>query len=394
MSSQECIAYISRGKLYLSENASAFRLIESTFVSQLKSRLQSIQKKQEWKTSGAGAMFMGVWRDSSGSDSINLDERFTGFTDCEENNNFIYSIQTNSMGGLFRYDTTDHSELRLMHREHFHISDLNYNSQTGMMACSLSSSNGIANIGVMALKKNFINEVTEGDSFDEAPHWIPGAENELVFHSAGIGRNSEGHFVGRGNFSIIRLNVATGNIETILESPKYDYLAPQYNEKGELFCIRRNYDSAWMKGATLSSVMKDTVLFPIRLGRAVVHYLNFFSMLYTKKPLITAGGIDKKGPDPRSMFLYGRMVDIEKEMKKAGKANPEGNIIPSDWEFLKIGLDGKETILDRRVASFDISGKDVVYTNGTKIFRLKDGSVRDIIGEGQFIEQVKYFCRQ
>jgi hypothetical protein len=394
MSSKECIAYISGGKLYLSENASAFRVIESTFVSQLKSRLQSIQKKQEWKTSGQGAMFMGVWQASSGEDSINVDERFTGFADCGENNNYIYSIQTNSMGGLFRYDATDHSELRLMHKEHLHIGDLDYNSRAGMMACSFSSSNGIANIGVISLKKNFINEVTEGDSFDEAPHWIPGSENELVFHSAGIGRNRDGHFVGRGNFSIIRLNIASGNIETILENPKYDYLAPQYNEKGELFCIRRNYDSAWMKGATLWSVMKDTFLFPIRLGRAIVHYLNFFSMIYSRKPLITAGGIDKKGPDPRSMLLYGRMVDIEKEMKKAGKANLDGNIIPSDWELVKIGLDGKETVLDRRVASFDISGKYVVYTNGIKIFRLKDEGVRDLIGEGRFIEQVKYFCKQ
>ena len=67
--------------------------------------------------------------------------------------------------------------------------------------------------------------------------------------------------------------------------------------------------------------LKDTLLFPFRLVRAIVDFAQIFSQLVSKKPLTTTGGPKAKGPEPVRMWIHGRMIDAEKTAKEGG---PEG----------------------------------------------------------------------
>ncbi len=56
---------------------------------------------------------------------------------------------------------------------------------------------------------------------------------------------------------------------------------------GHLYYIRRPYEVSHFSPRT---ALLDLVLFPFRLLRAVFHFLNFFSLVYSRKPLTTASG--------------------------------------------------------------------------------------------------------
>ncbi len=385
-----CIAYISQGNLFISDKNLKFKNVESRFISDLKSRLQSIQKKSEWKTSGQGAQFMGVRPAFGGEDLQLIRASFTGVTSAGESGKFIYTVHTDTMGGLFKYELESGSEQRLMHKEYFNIKDIDCNPDSGEIACTITTASGATNLFLISSSHNDITQITEGDSFDEVPVWIPGSANELVFQSAGLARNSLGHFSGIGHFSIQRLNIRTGEMDTVLENQKYDYLTPKYNSKGDLFCIKRSYDNSWLKENSPLTILQDMFLFPIRIVKAVIQYLNVFTLIYSKEPLITAGGAGKKGPDPKSIFLHGRMVDIENEMKKAGKKDNTGRIVPADWELIMIDTRGDENVIARGVSAFDICGDSVVYTNGTKIFKVQNDGKSSQIAEGRFIEKLRF----
>ena len=56
----------------------------------------------------------------------------------------------------------------------------------------------------------------------------------------------------------------------------------------ESVAIRRPVDKPAVERA--GGALKDTLLMPFRLLKAVFGYLNFFSMVYGKEPLRSAGG--------------------------------------------------------------------------------------------------------
>ena len=47
---------------------------------------------------------------------------------------------------------------------------------------------------------------------------------------------------------------------------------------------------------------------------AIMGFLNFFSMMFANKPLMTAGGPKREGPNPRHVMLWGKMIDAEKNV--------------------------------------------------------------------------------
>jgi len=74
---------------------------------------------------------------------------------------------------------------------------------------------GNANIGVMIKGEPGISAATEGDSIDTAPHWVPGESRRIVYQSAGVGRNREGHFLAFGPFGIHLVNIDSAEMETL-----------------------------------------------------------------------------------------------------------------------------------------------------------------------------------
>jgi hypothetical protein len=130
------------------------------------------------------------------------------------------------------------------------------------------------------------------------------------------------------------------------------------------------------------------VLIPVRLVFAVFGFLNFFSLMWSGKPLTTAGGPAREGPNPRYMMLWGKLIDAEKAERASRKGEPAA-LVPKDWELVRRGRDGDEEVLAQSVVSFDLCDDGgVVYTDGNTVYHLTPSGRRQRLCQGKMIEHV------
>jgi hypothetical protein len=261
-----------------------------------------------------------------------------------------------------------------MLRQNLHLGDLTPSLDGTMVAASSQHSAGVANIALFKSDGSNYREVTGGDTLDCAPAWIPGAPNRLLFQSSGLARNEQGYIVAQGHASIQKLDMESGSVTPILEDPAFDYLKPRVSPAGNLLFIRRPFEAP---SYGFGSLLVDTLLFPFRLLRALFHFLNFFSLMYTRKPLTSASGPAVQA-DIKNILLQGRRIDAEKALRSARPVQGVPSLVPDSWELVSRDQQGVERVLARSVASYDV-GPDgtIIYSNGRGVFVLdQDGSSR------------------
>src|SRR5690606_6826548 len=142
-----------------------------------------------------------------------------------------------------RANDPEATETRIFHSADHRVSSLATGGPEGFLACDLPTSTGVTNLAVMLDDGSDVTELTGGDSVDHAPSWIPGADRELVYQSAGVGRDAGGQMVALGPYAIHKLEVATGAITTLVERDDSDHLGPRCDAEGRLYFVRRPYKS-------------------------------------------------------------------------------------------------------------------------------------------------------
>jgi hypothetical protein len=238
----------------------------------------------------------------------------------------------------------------------------------------------------MNLETNDLHHVTEGDSLDEAPSWIHGPGAQLVFQSAGLARNEQGVLAGVGPYAIQQLDADAGRLTTLREDEKLDFLLPRHLPDGSFCFIRRPYQAH--ARPSLLRVLLDVLLIPFRLIWAIFGFLNFFAVMFSGKPLLTAGGVKREGPSPRHLMLWGRLIDAEKAERRGGKGDGAG-LAPKDWELVRRAPDGTEEVLAEGVVSYDLSPDgSVVFTNGNVVFHRSADGRKQRLCDGKLIEHV------
>lgn len=394
------IAFISQGRLLHRPSNGDPREIESDFVQQVMERRARQQETEGWKNrSGVwGSMGMAPPEMIQWEQAVAAPQRIARFSSVartEDAGKMIYTIAFDAMGGLFEYDSTKDEERRLMHKDGFHARDLSRLPGGGAVAMSVAHPDGSASVMVGENDGRFLRDMTQGDSIDEAPAWIEGDGKRLVYQSAGIGRNEAGFAVGISSYAVELLDIDGRDISTVLYDDEIDYLQPRMLADGTLYYIRRPYKPVERRRPGFAATAKDVVLFPFRLGRAVFDFLNFFSMMFSGRPLSTAGGAarpqDASESDQRYLMLWGQMIDTKLAMQKAEKNSAEGGLVPEDWELVRRDADGVEAVLARRVLAWDLHPDgDVVHTNGSAVFHLAgDGESRELCRE-RMIERVVF----
>ncbi|MFI5381055.1 MAG: TolB family protein [Tepidisphaerales bacterium] len=380
------IAYLAEGKLYLKDAAAAGQLIESDFARGILERLERDRGRHDWKQEGMAWNFgrgFGAMGPSAPPPEVRR-IRISGLARSARAGHLLYALDTDYVGGLFEYELAGGYERRLFHRNQFRATDLASRAADGRIAMSLQSDADTAHIAVIGSEGKGLQQITEGDCVDESPAWSLAQASVLVYQSAGVGRDERGFRRELGPYAIHCLDLDKGDMKVAAESAAHDLMSPRVGPDGSMYCIRRPYEPR--PPVSKRKLVLDVVLFPFRVVRAIVHFLNVFSIFFAKRPLMTAGGPDREGPDQRFVMLWGRMVEARKAAKAA--TGDAAELVSKDWELVKQTPDGSTQVLARAVVHYDLlpDGR-LLYTTGGRVMLL-DGTETTEVARGAMIERV------
>lgn len=377
------VAFVANGKLYYRERGAEAQPLHSAYVQEAMDRRERTKQRHSWKQDTSFNIASSGGRRSFQGNEAPIVATSTVF-DCHSNS-LLYFIKDEIIGGLFASVPGSSAEQRVLLKQGLHLTDLNL-SPDGQMLCAASlQDEGIANIAVLARDGSKLREVTSGDTHDASPAWIPGVENRLLFQSCGFARDAQGYVIAQSNATIQMLNLETGDLAPILEDTRFDFIKPRVDAQGNLLFIRRPYELPKYGAANLFS---DTLFFPFRLLRAVFHYLNFFSLMYSRKPLTSATGAMLHA-DIKNIILQGKRIDAEKALRQEGSVHGVPSLVPASWQLVSRSQQGAERILATNVASYDIcSNGRIVYSNGRGVFVLGDSGESALVLKSDLIADV------
>jgi hypothetical protein len=365
------IVYLSNGRLFAKSDgdASACAPIESPFAQSIRQRASELQRRHAWKSQGRGAAFISgaaLWGgDQNDPALMRID--ITGVCRGTGDGDLFYALQSQDISGVLRRREGSSAELRILHTSDYRVGPLAAQPGTGRLALTIRHRGG-STIAVMGADGSEFSEITQGESMDESPCWVPNAPNRVVFQSAGLATNERGQTVGLGPYAIQMLDLETGRMTPIVEDAKTEFLAPKIAADGVLHYIRRPYGLAKRK-FHLFRFIEDLLLLPFRLIYAIFQFLNFFTMRYTGKPLAKGGpGNERASEMPADMMLWGNLIQASKSMN----SDKEGTVslVPASWELCRHAKESQPEVLAKGVLSYDLENDGgIVYSNGNAIFR-------------------------
>lgn len=373
------IAYIAQGKIHVKRGSAAPVILDSKFGQTVRQRAIDLEKRNAWKTQGTGSQFMrgNLWGARANPEDMRI--AVNGLT--RRGDNFIYSLETSEIGGVFRLSSDGSEEQRLLHTADYRVREIIADEKGERLACVFDH-RGYSTIAVMRADGSDPSEATEGDSSDLAPSWVPGSPDRVLFQSAGIGRNAAGYALARGPFAIHELDLSAGEVRTLLEDPAADLMGPRQDAHGQLFYIKRPWKNPFAKTPWWRGIL-DFLLFPFRLLYALFQFLNFFTVRYTGKTLTTTGGAQQREADLKQMMIWGNMVDAREAARNQGNTDTP-DLVPKNWELVCRDHNGTTTTLARGVVSFDLCPNgSLVYSNGSAVFlRSPDGKSELLVKDG------------
>lgn len=369
------LAYLADRQVHLVLEDGSEEPIASAFVEGVQRREASIERKTGWKTKGTGARFMGaaaLWDEAEGRRSP---AAFTCLSKGRKRGEILYALTTGVVSGLFAYDLETGEEQRLVHGTDGAALALATSDDHGVLAMARDQKNGSRKLAVMREEGGDSAQVTDGDTIDDAPSWVPvGPEvtegrHQLVYQSTGIARDAVGLVAGYGPTEINLLDAEHGSLKTLLASPVHDYLAPRMTRDGTLFAMRRPYQGLPQMPDPRAH-LKDGLLAPFRLAYAGFRYLDFFSMRYTGKPLATSGNTRARKIDARKLLERQNLAAVD-------DAEEEGALrrAPADWVLVRRRPGGDEDVVATNVVAFDLERDgSVIVSDGDGIERIAEGA--------------------
>jgi hypothetical protein len=174
---------------------------------------------------------------------------------------------------------------------------------------------------------------------------------------------------------------------TLAEDPKSDLVAPQIGADGLLYYIRRPYkfqpQIIWWQ--TIQSIVQ----IPVQLVYAIGQFVNFFTKMYTGKPLLRNN--QNQQVEPKIIKAWGEYLNPDL-MKRQAFSEPEApSLVPASWQLMRQSLQGGEAdVLAQGVLSYDLSNDgSIVYTNGSGIYCLQSNGTCQRLLVGSQVESVR-----
>lgn len=352
---------ISEGELYSVENGKA-KNINCQRISGYIETIQKMRLRDEWKTKGKGAQFMGVEQKNYGDMTAHGEPLLRSVCAC--GGRLLYTTFIDGMGGMYLKNVDDAGD------ETYVFANKEYDL-TGVYSdgekCVLTAALGFyeRHLGVANLKNGDIIQITEGFTSETHP-FISKTDNRKILYTAmGYARDGHGNVVEKSPCSICCYDESTGELSELIEDSEYDYIKPSDDNEGNLYYIKRRYEQYKKE----SNLFYDIIMFPVRIIKAIGGFLSVFSMAFGGEPLRTGGKnpAKNKSKDERSVFVEGNMIRARRQQENTS----EEGIIPSGWELIKRS-GGVETVIKRGVMDYRITDEgDIVYSDGAAVRILK-----------------------
>lgn len=376
------LAFISGGKLFYQTPGQELRELQSPYVQSVMDRMERSRQLHAWKEGTGFAMSFTGQHQRGASQALQIQAISAQFT---AQGRVLYFLKDDSFGGLFEYDLADGTEKRLLHKQNLSLEDLRLSPDGQRLLCAQHARNGTANIAVMNADGSDYRELSGGDTVDTAPAWVPDQPHLVMYQSSGLARNPQGFVIATGPASIQMADTRKGSLTAVLENPELDFLQPRLGPDGSLYYIRRPYDG---QRYPVKNIVLDTLLFPYRLLRALFHYLNFFSLMYTRKPLTTASGPALQA-DIKDILLKGKRFDAEQAIRSGTKLGGVPSLVPASWQLMRRNQKAEEQVLASHVASFDLAPDGaILFSNGYGVFALEDGGKPRVLLKEKLIGDV------
>lgn len=379
---------IANGELWLHAAGAAPRRIESPFAKELVERDLQSRRTTGWKNAPRDQQTgvipsASLWGHRGAGAEGGMPVRFLHACRGDDDQVLYYVIAVGETRGLFRRHLAEDREVRLFHRTQWECQGLVYDADARRLILATRNADGSGHLEVYDEDGNRRGAITDGDCIDAAPALVPGRTKTLVYQSSGVARHPQsGHAMAVGHACVHLLDYGSGRLETLLEDARHDFVAPQLDARGQLYAIRRPAERPQRERVGLA--LKDTLLMPLRLLKAVFGYLNFFSMVYGKEPLRSAGGprTPSLDQDLGQLWLHGRMIELSKV-----RTDPlhGGSLVPRNWELVRVARSGATPeVLATHVAGFALRADGrVVYTDGFDVHELEGSTRRTLVRQEQ-----------
>ena len=373
------VFYLSQGKLYMNENGKE-RYLACGAVENYRRNLHEIQKRNEWKTTGAGAVFMGV-ASSHQIDPSQVYAQVESFQIVNEDQ-IVYAAALERNCGIYIKgpDGEINTEGFIIRQNDRRIYEIDYDPETYGIIASVSNGRYERHLALYHAEHSDCRVITEGDSVDVMPSFSKQASNRVYYSSAGIFVDSRRHTVHHSSYGIYMLDMKMGEVTEILKDEKYDYIRAREDMRGNIYFIRRPKETDKKKGS-----LKDTILIPFKVLKAIFGWLNFFTQRYSGESLTqnTEGANPSKYTDKseKEIFIDGNMINVEKTLKEnelAGEKYP--GIVPNSWELMKMGLDGKTKSIKKGIIDYTLDDEGtIIFSNGKYVLQMLKSGEEEII---------------
>lgn len=381
------LLYLSNQELCLLQNQKT-QTIDCHAVSQYKKNLQEIKQRKQWKTTGTGAQFMGT---ASYDDPNELTHIFPVDAVLTDDQKVIYAARLQDGCAIYIKSLTElqQPEVLVLRNNEFIVHHLDYDTQKQRLI--LSASKGYAyerHLCVLGLDSSRIQYITEGDCQDEHPCFDPQNSDIVYYDSCGFAYDQQGN-ISVGPKEICRLNLKTGELETIISDSRYDFYKPKIDATGQLYFLKRPYKNQHYAGGSL----KDILLAPFKIIRAVIGWLDFFTQRYTGESLKSTSGANPakaKQKSEEELFVEGNLIKAQKTLQQNQSAGEKfAGVIPRSWELIQYSTDGEQKVLKRGVLGYAVNTDgSIYYSNGKYLVAITADQAEQMLVEAKLINKI------
>ncbi len=367
------IVYVSKGKMYICNDGKVSEL-PCERAAKYADTVNEINRNKEWKHSGKGAQFMGaVEHYSDAADNVCIH----GITAAD--NGMIYSARLGEMGAIYKKDTDapkapEGHIYTGMNRE---IGGISF--KEGRIAAVFDG-----HLAIFDERGNY-DELTDGASVESSPFWSA-SDGRILCSTVGVAIEGGS---GVSPSSILSIDMDAGKIEELFSDKDSDLIKPMNDTDGNYYFIRQPYKPPKDKKEPM---LRSVLLFPFRLIKALIGFLNAFSVIFGGGPLRknqSRDDVKTKNKSPRELYFEGRLLEAEKNEKEnaaSGDKNP--GIFPRSRALVKISPDGSETVLRKGVMDYTLCDEGVILSNGKELILLDKNGEEKVIANAEFAENI------